>query len=238
MSRTFEPLIALLSGVALLMLGHGLLGTVLAVRGGLEGFGSQTLGAIGAMYFVGFLVGTYLAPRMIQRVGHVRAFAFFTALAESGEAAPRLARMSSTTFDAQLDVATRVVIEGHDDRQLHRIDHAELGCQRFQRQGVDAAFRAQAEQVCGVQLLAALLPVKESSIPCGGCVKVIWAAYSHDPLYRVISASSRPRRRSCIVILIISWYALCSCFQESKQHLQCLDRSGGGKLERHKTLSR
>ena len=80
MSRTFEPLIALLSGVALLMLGHGLLGTVLAVRGGLEGFGSQTLGAIGAMYFVGFLVGTYLAPRMIQRVGHVRAFAFFTAL--------------------------------------------------------------------------------------------------------------------------------------------------------------
>lgn len=80
MSRTFEPLIALLSGVALLMLGHGLLGTVLAVRGGLEGFGSQVLGAIGAMYFVGFLAGTYLAPRLVQRVGHVRAFAFFTAL--------------------------------------------------------------------------------------------------------------------------------------------------------------
>jgi chorismate mutase/prephenate dehydrogenase len=34
--------------------------------------------------------------------------AFFTALAESGEAAPRLARLSSTTFDAQLDVASRV----------------------------------------------------------------------------------------------------------------------------------
>jgi chorismate mutase/prephenate dehydrogenase len=34
--------------------------------------------------------------------------AFFTALAESGEAAPRLARMSSTTFDAQLDVAATV----------------------------------------------------------------------------------------------------------------------------------
>lgn len=73
------PLIALLLGVALLLLGSGLLGTLLAVRGGIEGFGSQTLGAIGAMYFVGFLAGTYLGPMMIRRVGHVRAFAFFTA---------------------------------------------------------------------------------------------------------------------------------------------------------------
>ena len=41
-------------------------------------------------------------------LSHALNIAFFTALAESGEAAPRLARMSSTTFDAQLDVATRV----------------------------------------------------------------------------------------------------------------------------------
>jgi chorismate mutase / prephenate dehydrogenase len=41
-------------------------------------------------------------------LSHALNIAFFTALAESGEAAPRLARMSSTTFDAQLDVASRV----------------------------------------------------------------------------------------------------------------------------------
>ena len=41
-------------------------------------------------------------------LSHALNIAFFTALAESGEAAPRLARMSSTTFDAQLDVAARV----------------------------------------------------------------------------------------------------------------------------------
>jgi chorismate mutase / prephenate dehydrogenase len=41
-------------------------------------------------------------------LSHALNIAFFTALAESGEAAPRLARMSSTTFDAQLDVAGRV----------------------------------------------------------------------------------------------------------------------------------
>lgn len=44
-------------------------------------------------------------------LSHALNIAFFTALAESGEAAPRLARMSSTTFDAQLDVATRVAQE-------------------------------------------------------------------------------------------------------------------------------
>jgi len=44
-------------------------------------------------------------------LSHALNIAFFTALAESGEAAPRLAKLSSTTFDAQLDVATRVAQE-------------------------------------------------------------------------------------------------------------------------------
>ena len=44
-------------------------------------------------------------------LSHALNISFFTALADSGEAAPRLARMSSTTFDAQLDVATRVAAE-------------------------------------------------------------------------------------------------------------------------------
>ena len=44
-------------------------------------------------------------------LSHALNIAFFTALAESGEAAPRLARLSSTTFDAQLDVASDVADE-------------------------------------------------------------------------------------------------------------------------------
>jgi chorismate mutase/prephenate dehydrogenase len=44
-------------------------------------------------------------------LSHALNIAFFTALAGSGEAAPRLAHLSSTTFDAQLDVATRVAQE-------------------------------------------------------------------------------------------------------------------------------
>jgi chorismate mutase/prephenate dehydrogenase len=47
-------------------------------------------------------------------LSHALNIAFFTALAESGEAALRLARLSSTTFDAQLDVAGRVADESPD----------------------------------------------------------------------------------------------------------------------------
>jgi chorismate mutase/prephenate dehydrogenase len=44
-------------------------------------------------------------------LSHALNIAFFTALAESGEAAPRLAQLSSTTYDAQVDVATKVAAE-------------------------------------------------------------------------------------------------------------------------------
>jgi chorismate mutase / prephenate dehydrogenase len=47
-------------------------------------------------------------------LSHALNIAFFTALAESGEAAPRLATLSSTTFDAQLAVASRVAAEHPD----------------------------------------------------------------------------------------------------------------------------
>lgn len=44
-------------------------------------------------------------------LSHALNIAFFTALADSGEAAPRLARLSSTTYDAQVEVAAKVAAE-------------------------------------------------------------------------------------------------------------------------------
>lgn len=49
-------------------------------------------------------------------LSHALNIAFFTALAESGEAAPKLARLSSTTFDAQLLVSEEVA---HDNPHLY-----------------------------------------------------------------------------------------------------------------------
>ena len=47
-------------------------------------------------------------------LSHALNIAFFTALAESGEAAKKLATLSSTTFDAQLGVASKVAAENPD----------------------------------------------------------------------------------------------------------------------------
>ena len=74
-------LTALLTGVALLLTGSGLLGTLLAVSGGEAGFGAGTLGLVMSGYFAGFFMGTFFAPSLIGRIGHIRAFAFFAALA-------------------------------------------------------------------------------------------------------------------------------------------------------------
>ncbi|MCA6063663.1 MFS transporter [Thalassolituus marinus] len=77
------PITALLSGVALLLLGTGLLNTLLALRGASEGYSDTTMGLIMSGYFVGFFLGTYLALPLISRMGHIRAFAFCAALVAS-----------------------------------------------------------------------------------------------------------------------------------------------------------
>jgi len=66
---------ALMLGMLLLMLGNGLQGTLLGVRGSIENIDPAMLGYIMSAYFVGFLGGSRIAPLMVRRVGHVRVFA-------------------------------------------------------------------------------------------------------------------------------------------------------------------
>lgn len=66
---------ALLLGMLLLMLGNGLQGTLLGVRGSAEGFSTTSMSIVMSAYFVGFLGGSRMAPELIRRVGHVRVFA-------------------------------------------------------------------------------------------------------------------------------------------------------------------
>ena len=66
---------ALLLGMMLLQVGNGLQGTLLGVRGQLEGFSTFSMSVVMSAYFVGFLFGSRMAPDMIRRVGHVRVFA-------------------------------------------------------------------------------------------------------------------------------------------------------------------
>ena len=75
---------ALLLGITLLMVGNGMQGTLLGVRGALEGFGTGEMSIIMSAYFAGFLLGSRLVPSMIRRVGHVRVFAALGSLASAG----------------------------------------------------------------------------------------------------------------------------------------------------------
>jgi MFS family permease len=65
----------LLFGILLLMIGNGLQGSLIGIRGSIEEFSTTELSVITSGYFAGFLFGSKMAPRMIQRVGHVRVFA-------------------------------------------------------------------------------------------------------------------------------------------------------------------
>lgn len=71
---------ALLLGMGLLMVGNGMQGTLLGIRGALEGFSTFEMSIVTSAYFVGFLGGSRLAPGMIRRVGHVRVFAALASL--------------------------------------------------------------------------------------------------------------------------------------------------------------
>lgn len=66
---------ALLLGMMLLMIGNGVQGTLLGVRGAIEGFSTNQMAYVMSAYFLGFLFGSRMTPNMIRRVGHVRVFA-------------------------------------------------------------------------------------------------------------------------------------------------------------------
>ena len=74
---------ALFLGIALIMLGNGLQGSLLGLRASLEGFPTAVTGFVMSAYFVGFLAGSTLVPRLVKRVGHIRVFAALASLASA-----------------------------------------------------------------------------------------------------------------------------------------------------------
>jgi len=81
MTRTLASLAALLISMGILLLGSGLLGTLLAVRMGSAELRTDTIGLVMAGYSVGFVIGTLVCANVIQKVGHIRGFTVFCAIA-------------------------------------------------------------------------------------------------------------------------------------------------------------
>jgi MFS family permease len=79
MFATYRPILALLRGTAFLLAASGLHGLLMPLRGQLEGFSTSSLGLMGTAWAGGFVSGCFFAPRLVRRVGHVRAFGAFAA---------------------------------------------------------------------------------------------------------------------------------------------------------------
>ena len=80
MKTIFISITSLLFGVALMLLGHGLTGTLLSLRSAAEAYAQWQIGVIMSSYFAGYILGALLCPSLINRIGHIRAFTITASL--------------------------------------------------------------------------------------------------------------------------------------------------------------
>ncbi|MDH5182794.1 MAG: MFS transporter [Gammaproteobacteria bacterium] len=80
MIRIFIAHFSLLAATAILLLGSGLLGTVVALRADIENFPEGIIGLIMSGFFLGYVLGSYLCPHVIRSYGHIRSFSVFAAI--------------------------------------------------------------------------------------------------------------------------------------------------------------
>ncbi|ESS14305.1 MAG: MFS transporter [Burkholderiales bacterium] len=76
-------LVAILSGVAMLIVGISLLFSVVGLRAGMAEFSTVVTGLITSAYFAGYVAGVFFCPALITRVGHIRAFAAMASIAST-----------------------------------------------------------------------------------------------------------------------------------------------------------
>lgn len=72
----FAPLLA----ITILTMGAGLLNSLLGVNMSLYGYSEQVIGGVMSCNYVGITLGIFFCQPVVQRVGHIRAFAIFAAL--------------------------------------------------------------------------------------------------------------------------------------------------------------
>jgi MFS family permease len=79
MYKSLVAVFALLCGTAFLQAASGLQSMIMPLRGQIEGFSTTQLGLFGTAWAAGFVLGCLAAPRLVGRVGHIRAFGILSA---------------------------------------------------------------------------------------------------------------------------------------------------------------
>lgn len=78
--NTLLSLSALFLAVLAMMLANGLLGSLISLRLSLADYSSGFIALVMAGYYAGLVCGSFIAPHVVRRVGHIRAFTAFAAL--------------------------------------------------------------------------------------------------------------------------------------------------------------
>ncbi|MBB5321845.1 MFS transporter [Marinobacter oulmenensis] len=81
MTRMVASLSALIMSIVLLVSGNAFLSTLLGIRLSIESVAPDVIGWVLVCYSIGFVLGTLFVQKIITRVGHIRAFAVFAAMA-------------------------------------------------------------------------------------------------------------------------------------------------------------
>ncbi|MBX6368927.1 MAG: MFS transporter [Rhodospirillales bacterium] len=81
MLARLRPILPVLLGIALAQLALGALNPLISLLLVRRGEPTAAIGLVLSCYFVGFLLGTQFAGRIVDRVGHIRSFAVFAAVA-------------------------------------------------------------------------------------------------------------------------------------------------------------
>ena len=80
MIKSLTLFVALFISTLTLMVGAGLLGSLLSLRMIAEGFSEAVIGLILSGFYIGLVTGSFLCPSIVKRAGHIRAFAVFAAI--------------------------------------------------------------------------------------------------------------------------------------------------------------
>jgi MFS family permease len=84
MYRIFAAQGSLILAISLVQLVNGYMGTLVGIRVASAGAGALATGIVTSAFFFGYAIGSVLCKAIIQRTGHIRAFAAFAAIVAIG----------------------------------------------------------------------------------------------------------------------------------------------------------
>ena len=78
--KVIKSFLTLLIATTILTMGSGLMNSLLSINMRLQGYSDQIIGLVMSANYLGILLGIFFCQKIVQQVGHIRAFAAFAAV--------------------------------------------------------------------------------------------------------------------------------------------------------------